>query len=151
MSLWDWSLKAYGREGVADACLALQDEHGQNVPFLLWAIWAETADPQRLALAAEIARRWEQLAVAPLRAMRRSLKPALDGIPDAARKGLRDDVKAAELRAERVLLESLEALGGAGGGAHTLAALEAASAAWAGGAANRAPDNALAALAAALS
>ena len=151
MSLWDWSLKAYVREGVADACLMLQDEHGQNIPLLFWAVWAETSDPQRLAPAADIARRWERLAVAPLRAVRRTLKPALAGVSDVAREELRDDVKAVELRAERVLLEALEALGGHRSGAHALAALEAASAAWAGGAANRAPDNALAALAAALS
>ena len=151
MSLWDWSLKAYVREGVADACLTLQDDHGQNTSLLLWAVWAETSDPQQLARAADIARRWERLALAPLRAMRRTLKPALAGVSDASREGLREDVKAAELRAERVLLEALEDLGGDRGGAPALAALMAASTAWAGGAANRAPDNTLAALAAALS
>ena len=64
---------------------------------------------------------------------------------DRAREGLREDVKAAELRAERALMESLEPLG-KNGGAHALAALEAASAAWG----KPAPANALAALAAAL-
>jgi uncharacterized protein (TIGR02444 family) len=151
MSLWDWSLKAYGREGVADACLTLQDEHGQNTSLLLWAVWAETSDSHRLARAADVARRWERLAIAPLRAVRRTLKPAFSGVSDTGREGLREDVKAAELRAERVLLEALEDLGGHRGGAPALAALEAASAAWAGGAENRAPDTALAALAAALS
>lgn len=151
MSLWDWSLTAYGREGVADACLMLQDEHQQNIPLLLWAVWAETSDPRRLALGADIARRWERLTLVPLRQTRSALKPAFAGVSDAAREGLREDVKAAELRAERVLLEALEDLGGHRGGSPALAALEAASAVWAAGATNRAPDNALAALAAALS
>ncbi|HRJ63367.1 MAG TPA: DUF2390 domain-containing protein, partial [Brevundimonas sp.] len=31
MSLWDWALKAYAADGVADACLELQDAAGQNV------------------------------------------------------------------------------------------------------------------------
>ena len=55
-------------------------------------------------------------------------------------------MKAAELHAERVLMESLEALGGKGGGAHALQALEGASQAWG----RRASDDALAVLAAAL-
>jgi uncharacterized protein (TIGR02444 family) len=146
MGLWDWTLAAYARPGVAQAGLALQDEHGQNVPLLLWAVWAEAADRDLLARAAGIARRWEALAVAPLRSVRRTLKAPIGDVSDAAREGLRETVKAAELQAERILLEALEALGGRGGGAHALQALEAASATWG----RPAPANALAALAAAL-
>lgn len=146
MQLWDWTLKAYGQAGVPEACLRLQDEYGQNTSLLLWAVWAETVDPAILGHAAGVARRWEALALAPIRAVRRALKPAFEGIADGPREDLREDVKAAELRAERVLMESLEPLGGKAGGAHALAALEAASAAWG----TPAPDDALAALAAAL-
>jgi uncharacterized protein (TIGR02444 family) len=147
MSLWDETLEAYARPGVPEACLTLQDVHGQNTSFLLWAVWAETADPAVLAQAAEIARRWEALALGPLRAVRRALKPAFPGVADGPRQDLREDVKAVELRAERVLMEALEALTPGQGGAHALAALEAASAAWG----KPAPPDALAALAAALS
>ena len=66
--------------------------------------------------------------------------------PDGAREALRGDVKACELRAERVLLETLDGLSEGQGGAPALTALEAASAAWG----NPAPGDALAALAAAL-
>jgi uncharacterized protein (TIGR02444 family) len=146
MALWDWTLKAYGQDGVPEACLRLQDEFGQNTSLLLWAVWAETADAALLARAADIAHRWEALALTPLRTVRRALKPAFEGVPDGPREDLREDVKAVELRAERVLMESLESLGERGGGAHALAALEAASKAWG----KPAPDDALAALAAAL-
>ncbi|MGH6910125.1 MAG: TIGR02444 family protein [Phenylobacterium sp.] len=146
MSLWDWTLEAYARPGVPEACLTLQDEYGQNTSLLLWAVWAETADAGLLGRASEAAHRWEEIALVPLRSVRRALKPALPPVADKAREGLRDDVKAAELRAERVLMETLETLGGHRGGAHALAALEAASAAWG----KPAPANALAALAAAL-
>jgi uncharacterized protein (TIGR02444 family) len=146
MALWDWTLEAYAQAGVPEACLALQDEYGQNTSLLLWAVWAEAADPALLAKAADVARRWEALALSPLRSVRRALKPAFDGVTDADREGLRDDVKAAELRAERVLMEALEAMSGAQGGAHALAALEAASKAWG----RPAPADALAVLAAAL-
>jgi uncharacterized protein (TIGR02444 family) len=144
MALWDWTLKAYGQAGVPEACLILQDDYAQNTSLLLWAVWAEAADPALLARAADVARRWEALTL--IRAVRRALKPAFDGVADDEREGLREDVKAVELRAERVLMESLEAMTDGHGGAHALAALEAASAAWG----KPAPANALAALAAAL-
>src|SRR5450432_3416984 len=108
MGLWDETLAAYGRPGVPEACLTLQDAYGQNTSLLLWAVWAETADPGVLAEAADIARRWEALALAPVRAVRRALKPAFAGVADPPREDLREDVKAVELRAERVLMEALE-------------------------------------------
>jgi uncharacterized protein (TIGR02444 family) len=146
MDIWDWSLAVYARPGVADACLTLQDAHGQNVPLLLWAVWAEARDPALLARGAEATRAWDAVAVRPLREIRRTLKTPQPPVADAAREALREDVKDAELRAERVLLETLAGLGRRGGGAPALEALEAASHAWG----NPAPRAALAVLAAAL-
>jgi uncharacterized protein (TIGR02444 family) len=147
MAIWEWALEAYARPGVPDACLRLQDRFGQNADLLLWAVWAEAQDPGLLGEAAQAARRWETTALAPLRALRRGLKAASPPVDDAAREGLRQDIQAAELRAERVLLETLAGLSGqARGGAQALDALKAASAAWN----PPAPDAELAALAAAL-
>ncbi|MDB5417054.1 MAG: hypothetical protein JWP50_473 [Phenylobacterium sp.] len=147
MAIWEWTLEAYGRPGVAGACLRLQDAFGQNTDLLLWAVWAETKDPALLDRAAAAARAWDQVALMPLREVRRALKPPAPPVADEAREDLRRDVKAAELRAERVLLETLADLAGeARGGAHALEALKAASAAWK----PAAPDAELAALAAAL-
>ena len=146
MSLWDWTLAVYGRPGVPEACLTLQDAHGQNTSFLLWAVWAEAGDPALLERAAAVAHAWEGAVLAPLRTVRRTLKAPAPPVDDGAREGLRDDVKAAELRAERVLMETLEAMSPeARGGTPALQALKAASAAWG----RPAPDQALAALAAA--
>jgi uncharacterized protein (TIGR02444 family) len=146
MSLWGWAVEAYGRPGVPQACLALQDEHGQSTAFLLWAVWAKAGDPVLLARAAQVARAWDGQVVSPLRDVRRRLKAAFPPVDEAAREGLRDDVKAAELRAERVLMETLDSLGATRGGTPALAALAAASRAWG----TPAPESALAALAAAL-
>jgi hypothetical protein len=110
-------------------------------------VWAEVKDEALLARAVEATRRWDAVALLPLREVRRGLKPPLPPVEDAARERLRDDVKACELQAERVLLETLADLAGeARGGAHALDALKAAAAAWNPGA----PDDELAALAAAL-
>lgn len=147
MGLWEWALDAYARPGVPDACLELQDRYGQNTCLLLWAVWAEMADAAVLARAAEAAYRWDRAAVLPLRQARRSLKPACPPVDDGAREALREEVKAAELRAERLLLETLAGLTGDNrGGTPALQALKAASKAWG----PPAPDPALAALAAAL-
>ncbi len=146
MGLWDWAVAVYGRPGVQDACLALQDAHGQDVPLLLWAVWAQVDDPALAARAAGLARDWDALAVNPLRAVRRALKPGFEGIADPAREALRNEVKAAELAAERALLQALEGLGGPGGAANGLESLRTVSAAWK----KSPPVDALAVLAAAL-
>ena len=146
MAIWAWVLEAYGRPGVAQAALDLQDRHGQNTSFLLWAVHAEAGDPALLGRAAAAARAWDMTALTPLREVRRALKPALPPFDDQAREALRAEVKALELAAERLLMETLEAMAPRAGGAPALEALDAASAAWG----RPAPREALAALAAAL-
>lgn len=113
MRLWDWALEVYARQAVAEACLNLQDGHGQNVPYLLWAAWAagegRSAD---LKQAAQLMRAWDAEIGAPLRGVRRALKPARPPVDEASKETLRESVKAVELLGERVLMESLEALTG---------------------------------------
>jgi uncharacterized protein (TIGR02444 family) len=144
--LWRWAAASYARPAVAEACLALQDAHGQNTCLLLWAAWARTTEEDEAAAAADLARTWDGAAVRPLREARRAIKAPVAGIADAARLALREGIKAVELEAERMLLEALAALTLSRGQATILASLMAASRAWG----TQAPDNALAALAAAL-
>jgi uncharacterized protein (TIGR02444 family) len=114
VSLWDWALEAYARPGVQEVCVRLQDSHGQCVPYLLWAAWA-AADGQVLSAAtlsrgAALARAWEAEAIGPLRQIRRRLKTPRAGVAESAREAVRAQVKAAELAAERALMDALEAL-----------------------------------------
>lgn len=146
MDIWEWASAVYARPGVEAACLRLQDEHGQNVAYLLWAVWAGTEDAAVLGAGAELARAWDAAALLPLRQARRGLKADLPPVDAAARQALRDDVKAAELMAERILLEALAGLSPTRVGEIPIAALEAASAAWG----RPAPRYVLAELAAAL-
>ena len=114
MRLWDWAVAAYAAPDVAEACLLLQDRHEQNVPLLLWSAWVAATgrrpDEETLEAACDTARAWDSLAVAPLRAIRRTLKAPIPDIDDAPREAIRDRIKAVELEAERRLLEALEAL-----------------------------------------
>ena len=147
MSIWEWALEAYARPGVPEACLILQDAHGQNTSLLLWAVYAETRDSDLLARAAEAARAWDRTTLVPLREVRRGLKVPQPPVDDRAREALREEVKRLELAAEQLLLETLAGLSDRQGGAPALEALEAASKAWQ----KPAPADALAALARALS
>ena len=136
MRFWTWALEAYSRPGAAEACLQLQDAHGQCVPYLLWAAWAacegRALDRSTLEAGADLAARWEAAAVGPLRAARRAMKPEVPGVADAAREALRAEVKALELQAEQLLIETLEALAPEACGAVSplQPALAAAAAAW---------------------
>ncbi|WP_371132608.1 TIGR02444 family protein [Phenylobacterium sp.] len=129
--LWVWAQGAYARPGVSEHCLRLQDSHGQNVSLLLWAAWAGPVDAPVLTHAAEAVRAWEHTVVAPLRMARRAAKDPSPGIDAGAQLAAREAIAAAELRAERALLESLELLTEAAGAeGHTLTALRAAALAW---------------------
>ena len=130
-TLWTWALAAYARPGVADACLALQDEHGLSVGLLLWAAWPRSDGDggDGCEAAAAVALAWERAALRPLRAARRGLKQDLPG-DAAARLDLRAHVQDLELVAERLLLETLEQLPRGAGDGPTLARLRRAASAW---------------------
>ncbi len=111
--LWDWALDAYARPGAADACLALQDEHRQNVPLLLWVIWAGEhggLDASALQQGAGLARAWQAALIGPVRELRRRLKAPVAEVAESDRGAIRAQVKTTELDAERRLLVALEPL-----------------------------------------
>ena len=113
MRLWQWALEVYARPSVAEACLSLQDGHGQNVPYLLWAAWRASEGRAADAVqAARLVKRWDAEVGSPLRAIRRTIKPVWLGIDDGAREDFRNAVKDVELQGEKVLMESLETLSG---------------------------------------
>ncbi len=89
----------------------MQDQFGLSVPLVLWCVWTGAhfaePDPATLKRAMMTGDRWEQLVIARLRMVRRTLKNGFDGAPAET---VRADVNAAELAAERELLARLEAL-----------------------------------------
>jgi uncharacterized protein (TIGR02444 family) len=121
MRTWDFVLRLYGADGVEPACLALQDEHGQCVPLLLWRAWTlaedRPVDEDLLASAISIARAWHADVIEPIRAVRRRLKAPLPPVDDDARLKFRQDISRRELTAERLLIDTLEALTGHPGAA----------------------------------
>ena len=119
--LWTWAVAAYDAPGVAEACLSLQDHNEQNVPLLLWAAWVAITgrrpDEETIEAACDAARAYDTVVVAPLRAVRRTLKAPIPDVDHDHREALRQQVKALELDAERRLMLELEALAPAPSGA----------------------------------
>ncbi len=101
-ALWAFALSRYQRPGVAEACLALQDEAGVDVLLLLAAAYlAECGvalDAARVAALQRCTGSLREELIAPLRALRRRYR---DGDDNADRQRLYASLKEAELAAER--------------------------------------------------
>lgn len=107
--LWNYALALYGRDGVEQASLALQDA-GADVCLLLCGCWLQSrqagADAQRAGTLRELASAWQEEVVRPLRLLRQQWKTQAQTDPQLSL--LRERLKGLELAAERALLERLQ-------------------------------------------
>lgn len=121
-AFWRFAVAVYARPGVEAACLSLQDTHGFDVPMTLFCAYAGLRRGRlpEAALTAAIAAStvWRVDVVAPLRAIRRRMKTALEAADGASSAtaaprlpptapGVRAQVKAAELAAEEAQIRLL--------------------------------------------
>lgn len=111
---WRFSLQFYRLPGVADACIALQDEAGTDVNLLLFLLWnahmgRKLSRPDVEALENRVAE-WRDRVVIPLREVRRRLKSPPDLLDKRAVEAFRTRIKQLELEAERLQQEGLFAL-----------------------------------------
>ncbi|HEV7417325.1 MAG TPA: TIGR02444 family protein [Tianweitania sediminis] len=109
LSLWEWTLGRYRREGVAPLCLLLQELYDADVNVLFLALWL-AANGRALGPddnpAAEV-EAWHKSVVLPLRSARRAMKgwPMPEEGPTAEdRDAIRAKVQAAEIGTERLEL-----------------------------------------------
>lgn len=110
--LWTFALAVYGSPGVGDACLQLQDRGGTNIPLLLFVLWlgAERGvllSAQEMESASSLVGGWHTEIVGTLRTLRRRLKGGPPPAPAAETDALREKIKAIELAAERLELDTL--------------------------------------------
>lgn len=108
---WSFSLDFYARPGVAETCLDLQDSHGLDVNLVLYCCWRGTILTQaQLQAAIALTAPSRSEIVQPLRTLRRRLKPGFPPFPEAGVQGLRKRIADAELEAERLQQQALDAL-----------------------------------------
>jgi uncharacterized protein (TIGR02444 family) len=104
-AFWNFSLRVYRAPGVKDACLRLQDEAGLDVNVLLYCLWRGARgvrlDPSELKRRLAALEPWATQAIAPLRALRRTLRAPAFGLPTEPARDLGARLLALELDAER--------------------------------------------------
>jgi len=110
-----FALDVHGADGVSDAAILLQDQCAADVDVLLFAAFVGAVHGRAFGsqeLAAVLARvgPWQQVVVAPLRAVRRQLKHGPPLAPTQATIVLRERIKQIELDAEMIELAELAEL-----------------------------------------
>ena len=115
-SLWDFACETYARQGVQSACLYLQEQHGWDIPLLLFCCWTGlrygALSGMEIQAAKHFAENFSNQTVKPLRAIRATMKLGLNPnwpLSDGDWQQLREQVKIVELEAEKQLLEGLAA------------------------------------------
>jgi uncharacterized protein (TIGR02444 family) len=111
MPIWDFVLNYYGRKGVSEALIGLQDQHGIDVNMLLFLMWLAA---QRKCLAADdvaqvskVSQPWQHAVVVPIRGVRRLLKESAPLIAAEAAAAFRKKVQAIELEGEQLQLNAM--------------------------------------------
>jgi uncharacterized protein (TIGR02444 family) len=110
-----FALALYGSEGVADACLDLQNRHDLDVNVVLFGAFVGAVRRQTLTIAdLDLAHHrvagWHREVVRPLRAVRQRLKTGPAPAPNEATGGLRRKLSQLEIEAEVMELDQLGAL-----------------------------------------
>jgi uncharacterized protein (TIGR02444 family) len=109
--IWDFALAFYDGEGVSVDCLRAQDIYGLDVTALIFALYrARLGVSFDAAIAVELARTFSSRIIEPLRNARIALKQMPPLVATEAAQALRERVKAAELGAEKLVLDALMAL-----------------------------------------
>jgi uncharacterized protein (TIGR02444 family) len=104
---WAFALALYDRPGVAESCLALQNELGVDVMLLMMATFAAVKrrivlTPDEIRALDEASRPWREQIVRKLRTIRTDLKTGPAPAPSSVTEQLRSQVKALELEAEKI-------------------------------------------------
>ena len=104
---WDFSLGVYGSEGVAAACIALQERHRIDVNVLLYCCWLGASGRGALG-SEEIARvcgtvdAWNRDIVRAVRGVRQRLKGGFGAAPQELSEPLRRRIAGIEVDLEHV-------------------------------------------------
>jgi len=113
-SLWDFAVGIYQYSPIKTACLQLQDEAGADVCVLLAVVWlgknGRHLTLAEIALLNSTVEVWQQKMTLPLRQLRRDIRQFIESEPSLDAEPIYQQIKAAELKAERVTMQQLQVL-----------------------------------------
>ena len=113
-SLWDFAVDFYQHAPIKTACLTLQDEATADVCVLLAVVWLGKQGKQltgaETALLVSTIEVWQQKMTLPLRQLRKQIKSFIEANYSLDAEPIYQQIKAAELQAERATLQQLQAL-----------------------------------------
>lgn len=106
-AFWDFSLSIYGRPGVADACLFLQDRYGLDVNLILFCVWVGSTgrgplEEHQIDACVSRTSDWRECVIEPLRQIRRACRDEPLGVPEFLLQVFRPSMHDVELDAEHV-------------------------------------------------
>jgi uncharacterized protein (TIGR02444 family) len=112
--IWDFVLNYYGRKGVSDALIGLQDNHAIDVNMLLFLMWmaaqSKSVAADDVKFVSTTSQAWQRAVVVPIRGVRRLLKENAPLVPAEAAAAFRKKVLAIELEGEQLQLNAMAAL-----------------------------------------
>ncbi|MBT5292108.1 MAG: TIGR02444 family protein [Cellvibrionales bacterium] len=111
-NLWDFAVGIYQHAPIKSACLRLQDTAGADVCVLLAVVWLGKNGRQltlaEIALLVSTVETWQQKMTLPLRRLRKEVRQFIDNEPSLDAEPIYQQIKAAEMEAERVTLQQLQ-------------------------------------------
>ena len=110
-AFWAWSLSVYGKPGVKDRLLALQDQYLVEVNTTLWCIWVANRGWQlreeQVRKVVQSAQIFAAHGAEPIRSVRRFFSAKRPYLDDDERAAFRKMLLEAELEAERLVQQAL--------------------------------------------
>lgn len=117
-AFWHYAVAVYGREGVSERCLYLQDSHGVDVNILLFVAWlgaakGRTVSAEDCRVLIDATAQWRREVVRAIRAVRRRVKPMAEADPrlDVVYRSLKRTELDAERAEHAMLIAAADALG----------------------------------------
>jgi uncharacterized protein (TIGR02444 family) len=112
--IWDFVLNYYGRKGVSEALIGLQDSQGIDVNMLLFLMWMsaqkKSVAADDIKVVSDTSHPWQRSVVVPIRAVRRLLKDNAPLVAADAVAAFRKKVQAIELEGEQLQLNAMAGL-----------------------------------------
>jgi uncharacterized protein (TIGR02444 family) len=109
--IWDFVLNYYGRKGVSETLIGLQDQHGIDVNMLLFLMWLaaqrKCMGTDDVAHVSKASHPWQHAVVVPVRGVRRLLKENAPLVAAEAAAAFRKKVQAIEIEGEQLQLNAM--------------------------------------------